>query len=387
MLPAVQGLSAADERTARAGLARSHLTRSRVTVYDRDENALLVISDRLNTGSVQVDTSQPIDRALTLELIDADRKFMFVPGGPGEASLFADNFLGVSRGSYVADLGRWVDWQVFHGPITSVSHDGSSINIEAVGKESLALAPAVAWEPFSIPKGTLITDAIHRLLAAQGEGHFDFPALTARLQHPVSVARSSEPWKIASRLAGSIDRQLFYDGKGAARLRAWPDHPAFKFRTGAVADPLRNVLTRPQKTFDIDKVRNVVEALGPKPTGTAKRLRYVATPPRGNPLSPWSLSRNSQPRFLVEHIDMPHAKRERQLRNRAERELDQLMRADLGVTFDALPMPFLEPGDMVGLNDFGELSEFVMRQFTIPLISDVMSVGYTKRISGRGRQS
>lgn len=375
------GLSAAEHRVFHRALAHTHQAATTVTVLDRDEQVIMDVPLRVTTGAVHIDTTQPVNRSLELELAESDQRFHFIPDGAGDFSLFADNYLRVTRSVFVTELDRWVHVPVFTGPITNVAHDQSAVQVTAVGKESLALAPAVAWQPQTEPKGKKVTEAIHDVMAAQGERKFDLPELALRLRHPVTLGRSSEPWKVARKLANSVDRQLFYDGRGKLRLRAHPGpHHSFTFSTGDDG----TVLTAPSIKFDSTAMRNTVEALGPKPDGPQKRLRWVAYPPKSHPLSPWKLARNGEPRFLVETVEMDHAQRLEQVRKRAERELDDLLRVAIEVSFDALPAPHLEPGDVVRLNVDGEMTHFRIKQMSIPLIgSDPQSMGYLRRVSRR----
>lgn len=375
------GLSVAEHREYHAALRHSHAARTTVMVLDRDEKPLVDLPFLVTSGAVNVDIHQPVDRSLELELVETDRKFKFIPDGAADFTMFADNFIRVVREIRVEELDRWVRVPVFTGPITTVSHDGSAVSIAAVGKESLALAPSVAWRPQTYPKGTLVTDVIHDVMYAQGERRFDMPTMDVKTRKRITVGRTSQPWRVASRLALSLDRQLFYDARGKLRLRVWPQaRSGFTFKDGTNA----TILTRPETKIDMTKVRNTVEVLGPKPDGPQKRLRWVAYAPKEHALSPWKLARNGEPRFLVESVELEHVHRMEQVRNQAERRLEELLRADLEVTFDSLPQPHLEPADFVSMNQDGETTQFKLQTFTIPLVgSDPMSVGYLRRVSKR----
>ncbi len=376
------GLKAEDRRAFMAALQDTHEARTSVEILDRDEGDPIDLTDRVVGGSVDVDATEAIDRTLNLELSDDDKAFHFVPQGPGEFSLYADNFIRVKRGIYVDALRRWVDVPVFCGPIETVEPGGHTVNVTAMGKESLGLEPSLAWRPQHIPKGHLVVDAIHDVLAEGGERRFDFPKHKLKLKKPVSVGRTSERWKVASKLAVSLDRQLFYDGRGKARLRAYPKHPGFTFRTGTDG----NVATRPVFTYDISRVRNVVEVLGPEPEGHEKRIRFVAMANPAHPLSPQKLARHDAPRYLVERLEPDHIQRTEQARTQAERKLDDLLRGEVDVSFDAVPVYTLEPGDEVALNIDGAVLHFRLQRFSLPLIAGAMSVGYTRRLGVRKRK-
>ncbi len=378
------GLEGHERKMFLAALADTAEFRTTVEVLDAEEQVLHELTDRVISGSVDVDASEPIDRTLTLELADADKAFHFVPQGPNEFSLYADNQIRVKRGVYVTALGRWVDVPVFSGPIETVEPSGPVVSVTALGKEHLGLEPAMAWKPQHIPKGHKVTDAIHDILFEGGERRFDIPSLDLKTKKRVSLGRTSERWKVAQKLAGTIDRQLFYDGRGRVRLRPEPKHPLFTFYASSKADDdAKNVTSPPTFAYDISRIRNVVEVLGPEPEGHAERIRFVAMPNPAHPLSPQSLGRHGEPRYLVERVEMDHIHRTEQARKTAERKLEDLLRAEVEVTFDAVPVLSLEPGDMVALNNDGNVLHFRLTRFSIPLIVGSMAVGYTKRVGVR----
>lgn len=376
------GLHHADRRAFVAALQDTHEARTTVEVLDRDEQVLHELTDRVVGGSVDVDATEAIDRTLNLELADDDKAFHFVPQGPGDFAIYADNFLRVKRGIWVDAIHRWVDTPVFTGPIETVEPGGNTVTVTALGKESLGLEPSLAWRPDHIPKGHPVVDAIHDILYDGGERKFDLPKSTLKLKKPVSLGRTSERWKVANKLAVSVDRQLFFDGRGKVRLRAYPHSPAFTFRTGTDG----NVTSRPVFTYDVSRVRNVVEVLGPEPEGKAKRIRFVAMPNPAHPLSPQKLARHDEPRYLVERVEADHIHRTEQARSQAERKLKDLLRGEVDVAFDAVPIYTLEPGDEIALSIEGSVLHFKLQRFSLPLIGGSMSVGYTRRTGVRKKK-
>lgn len=373
------GLKPSEHRQFMEAMQGTHDARTQVEILDRDEHIMREIDISVVSGAVDVDETQPVSRSLTLELADPDHRFNFAPDAPGDFALFADNFIRVKRGVYVPAMSRWVDVPLFTGPISKIERGGHSITITGIGKEALGLEPAFAWRPLHIPKGHLVVDAIHDVLAHMGERRFDFPKSKLRTKKKISLGRTSEAWKVANRLAVSIDRQLFYDGRGRARLRAHPKHAQFHFVYGENG----NVTSRPVTTYDIERVRNTVQVLGPEPEGHAERVRFVAYAEKGHPLSPWRLARNGEPRYLVETVDAEHVKRTEQAKHQAERKLDELLRGEIDQSFEAIPILGLEPGDSVALNDDGELSHIRLRKFSIPVIGGAMSVGNLRRVGVR----
>jgi hypothetical protein len=181
-------------------------------------------------------------------------------------------------------------------------------------------------------------------------------------------------------LARSIGdgRQLFYDGAGRVRLRRFPDDPTYTFHDGDGG----NVLTRPGVTYDLSNVRNTVEVTGGVPRGAKRRVQAVALPQRSHPLSPWSLARNGEPRFMAIRERNDNIKRKVAAKNRANKILRDRLRAAVSVDFEALVVPHLEEFDVATLDTEDHTVEFVLTRFGIPLTADrAMPVGVNRRIA------
>lgn len=353
-------------------------------MLDRDEQPLGPLGLRVISGAVQVDNGADVDRVLSLVCLDPAGRFNWAPSSPATAALYADNFLSVRY--IVEDVPTVGDVEVpvFEGPITAVQRNGSQLTVTALGKESLYLAPHLAWSSQKIADRVAIDDAIRKILAAFGEKRFALDPQRLRTADPVIIATGAEPWKAAALIAANMNRQLFYDGRGRARLRNYPDPSAFAYSTG----PGGSVLSPPQITYSVDRVRNAVEVLGPATKAPAKRPRVVAVAERAHPLSPWALSRNGSPRYLVNRIELDKATSRGSMQATANRSLHDALLAEVGVAFDALCIPHLEPMDIVTLVVGEQRTPFRLTQFTIPLTAtDPSSVGFlthpriTRRVS------
>lgn len=374
------GLSVDDLRSFHAALRQSHLTRIQVDVLNRDEQVIAGLpKPYITSGAVNADMSAAATRSLEMTLVDPEGRLEFIPASPSDAGVFADNFLAVRRGIYVEELSRWVDVPIFWGPLTGVTRDGDEITVKAMGKESLALRPAVVWKPLTIKQRTTVEDAVKKILQGQGEARFGLDTLSPqkRIPRPVSLARTTEAWKVCRKIVGSQNRQLYYDGLGRVRLRAFPGQPLYTFRSGEAG----SITTKPKLDFDMSGLRNLILVLGVKPSGPGKRPHAIAQPPAEHPLSPQSLARNGKPRYLVEVVKAKHARRRSQCQKIADRVLAEKLAAAVTISFEALPVPHLEEGDMVALEHDGVTYSFQLRQFTIPLTSDeAQSFGFLKRI-------
>jgi hypothetical protein len=144
------------------------------------------------------------------------------------------------------------------------------------------------------------------------------------------------------------------------------------------------VLDQPIITYDLQKIRNVVEVKGHKAEG-CEQTKFTAHADRKHPLSPWSLARNGEPRYIVEVIENGEIRRKEKAKEKAERVLRRRLRAAVDVEFECLPVPHLEEDDVCTLIvDNGgttlRINEFHVKRFTIPLTAEgTMSIGSLKR--------
>lgn len=390
------GLSAADQDAFESTLRSSHRVRTVVHVRDQNEKIIYTFDGTIVSGSVQVDWSQsglkpkrrddpwvapsgPV-RTLDLTVMRPGKEANFLPGTGGDDLVWAQNFINVIYRVWVPGLAAgpdWVDVPVFWGPITEIDQDGAQYNIKASGKEILGLDPCLMWDTVNIKKGTKRDEAIQTLLAKQGENRFDFSGQDSKTSTDMSFGRYTQVWKWAQNYAHAANMQLFYDGLGRARLRNWRVNRIWLFND--------EVLSRPQVSYDISSARNVVEVTGGVPKGRKTAIRAVAMAAASNPLSPESLARNNQRRFMVSRVQS-ETKKQSEAEDLAQMTLNQLLSAAVNVQFDCLPIPHLEEGDTVTVQVDGQHIDFVLEQFTLPLTSDTnMTVGENRRVSWRKR--
>ena len=429
------GLSFADRKAYEAALLQTHRINIDVRVHDSNEKVINTVTSHVLGGSVQVDMSQAPHRTLDLIMLQPQHAQAWMPDGPGDAHIFANNFVSVRYKVWVDDLSTgpgWVEVPVFWGPITGLSKDGDQVTITASGKEILGLDPHLLWDTMTVREGRKRTTAIRDVLQAKGETRFDLPDLNAKVGKRLSLNRHAQVWRVAKHIAGGVDWQLFYDGRGRVRARRWPQNRVWTFHGGTLGD----VLNKPRISYDVESVRNIVEVLGPEPKGPPQRIRAVARAAAAHPMSAEKMKRNGKKRYLVHRIDsnlsapdqewhapqkvhkgkhgqqvslipghwgapsgvknpkrwLEHAHhllvtRKRKAQDIADRQLKQRLKATVEAAFDCLPVPHLEEGDVCAVYVDGMHFEFVLKQFTIPLTADApMSIGINKRVSWRGKK-
>lgn len=374
------GLSGAEFRTFLDTLATSHEVTVSTTLTTLDDRVISRANPRLLAGEVLTDATRfgtahgPYRRA-TLSLLDPRNVLGIDTTSPADGALYYDRKLHLTYGVRVPELGRVVECPVFCGIPTKIQRSAGVVEIEA--DDASVQGMGACWSPLQIPKHTRKVVAIRRILAERaGFTRFRFPDRKARLRHPVSLGRLSQPWAVADRIARSMDLQLFVDGTGAVVLRELPRTPLYTFapgQGGTLVAPV-NVSTTGEG------FANVVQVLGAKPKGSKRRVRAVATPPRRHPLSPWSLAQDDVPHRVVLTVENDHIKTKAEARQRAERRLEDALRSRVEVTASVLPMPLFDPLDLVALTTSeGDYVEHRLRTFSLPLYVDgapAMPIGW-----------
>lgn len=408
-------LTPAELKAYHAALTRTHEVRVRVSVLDLSERPRSEITAEILDGAVNVDADSEVTRSASLTFFDPGHTLKLDPEDPDHGAIFLNRMIRIRYGVYVSALGRWVDVPVFTGPITSLSRDGATVEVEAQGKESLA--NQAVWRNFVRKKGTRYTTVIRHLMQSIGEDKFAFSANpTRRLAKTYVLALTEREfaskkaerrykrrnreivdrpvWEAAQDLADTLGRQLFYDGDGYLRLRNRGGNPVWTFRDGDGG----SLVSAPQVSYSTSELRNAVQVRRTFTTTRGKgkhkkelqHSRYIRVePPNGHPLSPAALGRNGRKRYLPETIDGGNITHKRAV-SIANARLNALLDESVAVTFDSLPLPHLEPGDRVRVRtDEGLDMTTTLRTFSIPLTPGTMSVGYSRdvlRMSGAQRR-
>ncbi len=374
----------------RAALVDSHRIRITIMILDRNEKPLRHLqAPKIVSGSVQVDASADVTRSLELVCLDPAHKLDFDHTSPAKGAVYADNFVSVKYGVFVASHNFWVDVPVFWGPLTKFTRQGPEVTLEAQGKETLGLDPHLVTHGYTIAKGTHVRDAIRNVMGRLGEARFNLGMVRGRLRTHRSVVPGEAPWAVCvggssnggstpgllSKSSGHV--HLFYDGEGRLTAKRLNTSSVFVFTGG-------HVVSHPGFAYDILEARNHVEVTGGTPKKSKRHFRGSATLSASHPLSPHALSRNSKPRYLVTFFESDSLKSDAACRAKAKSILAANTTQALDATFECLPVPHLEEHDAVTLKMDGYNVAFTMKTFTIPLTADAsMSVGFAKSVRPR----
>lgn len=372
------GLSASDQAAFHNALRDDQKINVRVQILTLDHTPVADVSDVLIDGQVDLDRFADVTRSASLSLADPTGSLPFDSDSPANGALYMDRMIRVIYSVYVDALARWVDVPVFTGPVTKLDRQNDVVEVVAQGKEILTLG--AAWHPMTLPKGMRNTTAIFLILSERGgEDHFDLGELDHKMATAYTIGREDKPWRKAWTLAQAMNRQLFYDGAGVVRLRRLPGVSHFDFNDQAVTSP-------PQISFDTTDAYNVVNVVGGISPTTKKRVHYTARAPQNHPLNAYRLGRNGKGRFLVKFITNEQLRWTNDCQAIAERELNDALLQAVTVSYDSVPVPHLEPGDLPNVATGDGAVTFRLNQFSLPLVmadGNAMSVGALKNVRAR----
>jgi len=372
MMPA--GLSSATVRAFNTALTTHHEINVQVTIQDLNGNSLSDVSGRLLDGQVNVDADADITRTATVTLLDQDRSLPFDSTSPADASLYLDRMLHITYGVLLA--GSWVRVPVFTGPVSKLDRSDATINVEAQGKETLAAGGV--WAPIALHTGVRKTSAIISLLQSRaGENQFSIPDLPELMPGPISLGRAEPSWPTAQRIARSMNRQLFYDGAGICRLRTFPATTTYMFTD-------QTTTSRPQISYTTQDLANTVIVIGGVPKGAKNHINYTLVAPSSHPLSPAKLGRNGVARHMVKVVQDDAIINTAAASRLANSTLNASLAQAVDASFDAIPIPHLEPLDVCTL---AGATTFAVRKFSLPLVAGpAMTVGYLRNLAVKPRR-
>lgn len=379
-------LTPSQRRALLATLTSSYWPDVEVILMDLQDRPLADLSDLRLSG--QVDGAQEgrhRSTAAKVPLWDAGHQLQFDTRSPSDGQLFADRMLSITwRVRLWGEADLWVPIPVFRGPIVHARREGPTLGVECVGKELLASKPI--WKTITYPKGTKITDAIRDLMVRAGEhpDRIDVPDWSQRFPSAQVLGRREDIWARATRFAQIAGGFLHYAGDGVVRLTQPSDNVVFTFRDGptALADHGPTAMEEPQAQFDTDKLVNVVHVTGSPKAAGEPAPTAVAALPRSHPLNSHELGRRGSQWIMPEYLEDRDIRSTADAQALADRRLAALSREYVHATFDALPVPFLEAGDMCSVQTARQvIPTFRLHEYSLPLDhGGKMSVGTRRRV-------
>lgn len=361
------GLSAANDKVFREGLLHDHGFHVDVDLLDLNHNVVASVDKRVTGGQVDVDSSQDTERSCSVEIEDPRNSLNLVSSSPTDAPIYANLFIRIWYCVKVPGL-DWVRIPVFTGPITDASMDNGTVTITGQGKESLLLAGTS--RTYSYGTDWKRTDVISNVLSLNGEAFRRVTPWSARLASQLSIGADDAPWPVLKTIARGLVSDssnypwLGYNGLGYAVLQSHSKTVKWFFTADS-----GSLVGNPVLKQDMSDVANFVVV-----TDSNNATLATARAAKSNPLSAESLARNGVPRLIRDVVQMDGSDKAAAT-TLAKSTLQSKLDSAISVSFDCLPVPMLEPRDVVNVNPGVWSWNMQVNKFTLPLTGEAMSIG------------
>lgn len=372
------GLSSAQLAQFHNLLRSAHYLGVQVRLMDLNHNVREDLSSKFLEGQVSVDADADVTRSLDITFLDPQKQISVDPDNPSPTSIYIAQMLQVHLIYQSPDRSFTVGVPVFTGPVDSVDRDEVFLNIKCLGKESLSISNL--WSGKVYQKGQRKIAVIRHIFESLiGENKLDLDNQAhGELPNDLKLNRDDAPFIKAKDLAGTMGYQLFYDGRGVARMRKRQDHDSLTLDKSWLTG-------QPQVSYDLGETINAVDVKGKKPKKGKDAPRYKAIADYNHPLSPWRLGRNAVPRYLWTEIEDDSLKNEDECKEVAKRILKRGLLAGVEVQAEGVPNPLLEEEDVVTFITDSFHASALLRKFTIPLeAGEDCTYGYHEKVKARG---
>jgi hypothetical protein len=366
-----------EEKTLDSLMTSAHGLVIRVRIMDLNHKHKKDMTQYFADGQVTIDTEAEVTRALDLTLLDPLHRVNLDPDDPSETSIFIADMISIVY--VVIDPYRKNNFEIpiFCGPVSAVERDDVEISVKALGKESLGLANV--WDGRTFKEGQEKTTVIKQILRdIMGETKLDVKDRAAKLPQDQKLNSEDKPWTVAKKIAGSMNMQLFYDGRGVAVLRK-------RSSTPVVTLDEQWLTTEPQPSYDLSAVINAVKVIGGTPKKAKDPVKAKAVAKRSHPLSPWRLGRGGVPRYLWTTIQDDSLRTKKECKDLAQKVLQNGLLAGVTASADGIPCVRLQELDVVRYKTEHTTIHAPLKKFTIPLLGGQdATYGYVRKIRPRG---
>lgn len=377
-------LSADEFREYETTLATGYEMRTTVRILTNEDEPVSTVSAWILDGQVNARVPDydreseriEVSRDASLTLLDPDRELGFDSRSPVEGAMYLDRMIAIDYG--VRCSFGWVDVPVFTGPLTSFERDGEIVSIEAQGKELFGLSEANTTRTYK--KGAAKNAVLRHLIEATGEDMslVDLPPDKSPLVKTFSISHESHRWFQIYRVARSLGREAYYDGSGHLRMPKLATSPVWKFaheRQGMILSP-------PTIGVSVDGLKNAARVVGGAPKGSKTKSVGTAQAPATSILAAAKIGRRGVPRYLLDTEEDSSLNTKAKATARAKELLADGLAQEVSTKFTALPVPHLEPVDVVVVSTPQFAIESRINNLSLPLTANgSMSIGFHDRVA------
>lgn len=358
--------------------------RRRAEIYEADSKTPYNIPDwnrRLVGGNVTIDRTRDERRMCEISFQNKDNALKLNPLDGFWYDKIVKVFWGIK---YFDKAGISKSWETQVGEfmIDRISNERFPHQVDITGRD-YAKKCLNSKLKFSIqfPRQTPIEDIIRALAANSGVKKFALPVTGQSYALDIVFERGIERWNVMKQIADSIGYEVYFRGDGYLTMRPYPDplmSPlAWTFRGGKADGSLINYT----RSSNDSRVFNHIVVIGASTTVDGFTTTIFAEALNEEPSSPTRISRLSD---RVDFIQNDYFTEQTQAQDFANARLRIGALEEYEVNFSSLIIPWLDAGDIVGVDD-SEGSEYVpnrflLSDFSLPLALGEMS-GNAKRVT------
>jgi hypothetical protein len=326
---------------------------------------------RVTAGKVTLDRRAAVRGRLQIDLAEP----LLIPNGPGDPLSPFGFELAVSRGIVYPDGAEELKPLGVFPIQSSLADDVAVTKIDALDRAQL-VRDARLEDDYPIAAGTNYATAIEALLAA-GVPQLTFSFVSTAFTTPaLVVAAQADRWDQAVAMARSIGCQLYFDGEGVCVLA--PEVSITAQPVLSVAEGPGGVLLDTRIKLDRATSFNRVIATSVATSSTAA-FRGVATDTDAASPTQYGGPFGRKPRFFSSPLLTSSAQ--------CQAAAEGILASDRGVgksiTFDVVPNPALEPGDVVQIRRaaLGLDEAHILDRLDVPLNVAGVMTAETRQVS------
>lgn len=380
------GLSGNWQEELETVLVNNHRIEITLQLMNLSHVYLADVSHMLIGGQVDIDAAATEStRSATLELLDPHKRLKLDSEAPEDGSIYYTRMFRIIYSVISVGGDKRFDIPIFCGPISKVERNGIVLSVSCLGKEKLSMSSVWRTRTYGTKaKKSYVMKNIMTELGGEKASKVIIPeGMKGTLPRKLKIDSEKSAWPVAQSIARSIPNGfMFYDGRGNCYFRRKTNRIAYVFRQKGA------LLSEPTVSFDAENVINAVNLIGGRvgPKGDKRTIRHRAVAPKKHPLSPWSMGRFGNPRYLPMVIQDDKIKSNKEARRVSRQALKRKLEEQIDVAFDSLPMPHLEEYDMCKVESDQYTGKFRLMKMSIPLTANGRaSIGYLRKATPQKR--
>lgn len=265
---------------------------------------------------------------------------------------------------------EWTQLGVFDLETVDIKDGPNGVEIDIAGSDISARIARNRWEKvFTIPSGTNMGTAIMLAIANRyPAAQFDFSSTNVVTTYVITFGISdTDPWTDIQKMADACGMEVYPNAYGTFIMRPYPD-PDVQPSVWTFTEDQDATITEVTRSISSLNVKNYIIVTGESSADGSPPVRGVAYD--NDPASPTYILGPMGKR--VYQIQSSLVTTANQAVTMAQALLRQMSRASEALDISTMPIPFLEPSDVIGVTREASkiTGRFLIDSMTIPLSAE-----------------